>query len=734
MRILKPTLGLLLPLVAVLLIVRFSSISSPEHPPENERHWIDEVYDPFDSLRTDTDAYRWPTDATTIISSAFGEFRRTHFHAGIDISTKGQQGYRVFASRDGFVSRLSVSPSGYGIFVDVRHPDGFTTRYAHLQRFNDTLNAFIRTKQREAVRYSVDVTFDSAAFPVHAGEVIAYSGETGIGAPHLHFELRDPSMNPINPLRLGAFRQAVQDDHEPVIRSVSFEPLDARSTVNGSHRPVLLSAMRTKDASYRLSRPVRLTGTTGMSVRISDPFNGTWYKSGPYELELLVDDSLTFRARLDQVDASESEQVALHYNWPILSRGRYLNLYVKTGNRMPLYDRLPERAGTLSHERLRPGLHRIEIVARDFHGNASRLHAEVDIASPNSTRVELASGPSVQALPDDVRNSPVATAHGTSEPSDEDVETAEKVPPSPRTVVWRPEQNEGSSLLEIEKEFFPNYALITLSTTGSYTLRPSVWVTAGGERHLVDIDATDSRRYMGAVPLEIIGSDRVRIEAYAEIDGSPVKTFQEFTVAVVEPGRTTVLRSPDGLFSATFGEDAVYEPLYVRMERRARGWALEPGSILLKRGAEIRFSSSEPDSQGTLGLYVGEEWNMDFTGRRTEEAPVTFAARLGRMLSPVSIQRDSMPPVVSGLRVRPSRNTVRVDFRVWDDLAGVGSDDIRVWVDDEPLIPVYDPYSRSVSAEGPIPGPTGGHSVRVRVEDRSANATERTHNFTARRR
>src|SRR5512134_1440768 len=97
---------------------------------------IDDVYLNFDSLRTDLRDYAWPTDASRKMSSAFASFRTMHFHAGIDVSTNGRTGYKVFASRDGFVSRISVSPYGYGKLLHVRHPDGFTTVYAHLKGFS----------------------------------------------------------------------------------------------------------------------------------------------------------------------------------------------------------------------------------------------------------------------------------------------------------------------------------------------------------------------------------------------------------------------------------------------------------------------------------------------------------------------------------------------------------------------------------------------------------------------
>jgi len=732
MQFLKPAFGFFLPLVAVLLIVRFSWMSLPEHPANLERDWIEEAYIPFDSLRTDVDAYCWPTDATTIISSAFAEFRRTHFHAGIDISTRGQQGYRVFASREGFVRSLSVSTTGYGLFLDVQHPDGFTTRYAHLQRFNDTLNAVIRLKQQDAGRYDIELTLDSTDFPVRAGDVIAYSGGTGIGAPHLHFELRDPDGNPINPLRLGAFRQAVQDAQRPVIRSVAFEPMDSRSTVNGSHRVVIIAAVRAKDSEFRLSRPVSLSGRVGVSVSTSDPFDGTWHKSSPHRLQLSIDDSVVYRSRLDHFNASFTKQIALHYNWSLLGRGRYQNLYVRTGNRMPMYERLREASGIVSHETVPAGRHQLRIDASDFHGNESSLLAELVVQSPNSARAEIAQRSPAAEIPEELQGSASGPPLVSVEPSEQspDPKRGESAPPP--HVVWAPELTRQTGDLTIEKEFHRTYALITLRTSGSYNLRPSLWVSAGGSRQLLDIDALDSRRYVGAFALDQIRSDRVRIEAYAEVDGSPVEALNEFTVAAVQPGRTTVVRSPDGRFSATFGENAVYEPLYVRMEERETGYALEPRSVLLDGGVDISLSVADADPDKKLGLYFGEEWDMDFTGRREATSPTTFRTRLTRMLGTVSVHRDSAPPTVAQLRIRPSRRSVRIDFRLWDDLSGVSSDGIHVMVDGERLIPVYDPYSRSVSAEGAVAATGADHTLELRVEDRNANATVIARRFAVR--
>ena len=90
----------------------------------------------FDTIKTDLSDYIWPTDASHRITSSFAEYRSTHFHGGIDISTNGRKGYPVYAVRDGFVYRIRISPTGYGKMLYVKHKDGYVSTYAHLQTFN----------------------------------------------------------------------------------------------------------------------------------------------------------------------------------------------------------------------------------------------------------------------------------------------------------------------------------------------------------------------------------------------------------------------------------------------------------------------------------------------------------------------------------------------------------------------------------------------------------------------
>ncbi len=87
-------------------------------------------------------------------------------HEGVDIAAP--HGTGVYVSAEGSVLRTGYEPAGYGRFVEIRHPNGMTTLYAHLSR--------------------LDV---ASGDTVEAGSRIGLVGSTGRSTgPHLHFEVR----------------------------------------------------------------------------------------------------------------------------------------------------------------------------------------------------------------------------------------------------------------------------------------------------------------------------------------------------------------------------------------------------------------------------------------------------------------------------------------------------------------------------------------------------------------
>ena len=91
-----------------------------------------------------------PVKHRIVLSGSFGELRTGHFHSGLDIkSSRGVQGDSIFSIYDGYISRIKVEPGGYGNSLYVKHTNGYTSVYAHLKSFADSISNYTKANQIE---------------------------------------------------------------------------------------------------------------------------------------------------------------------------------------------------------------------------------------------------------------------------------------------------------------------------------------------------------------------------------------------------------------------------------------------------------------------------------------------------------------------------------------------------------------------------------------------------------
>ena len=77
------------------------------------------------------------------LSAGFGDMRPNHFHMGLDFRTNGKEGIPLYAIADGYISRIRISPTGYGRVIYIDHANGLTSVYAHCSKFSDRMNSFV---------------------------------------------------------------------------------------------------------------------------------------------------------------------------------------------------------------------------------------------------------------------------------------------------------------------------------------------------------------------------------------------------------------------------------------------------------------------------------------------------------------------------------------------------------------------------------------------------------------
>ncbi len=278
--------------------------------------------------------YAWPLDLPRIITSTFGEYRVGRFHAGVDLHTGGI-GKPVHAPADGYIARVACSPWGYGKAVYLKLKDGHTVVFGHLSDYAPSLREYVRKAQHARHSYMVDLTPDPGAFPVKRGEVVALSGDTGIGVAHLHYEIRDTENAPINPRNVGV---DWPDAGLPTIRKVLVVPRAPDSTVNGDVMPAILNVRPVRPGHYTCE-PVSASGRVGFGVDTIDPANNGDSKLGVYRVRTACSDAEIFRIQMDRFTYDNRYDETVSYYPFLLDKGSFLLQWRWPGNVCDIFQR-----------------------------------------------------------------------------------------------------------------------------------------------------------------------------------------------------------------------------------------------------------------------------------------------------------------------------------------------------------------------------------------------------------
>ncbi|PIF02014.1 MAG: hypothetical protein CR996_01825 [Draconibacterium sp.] len=321
--------------------------------------------------------YSAPMEIPLVLSGTFAELRSNHFHSGIDIKTQGITGKTIKAAANGYISRIVVSPTGYGNALYIDHPNGTTTVYGHLLRFRDDIQRYIKSVQYEKKSFKVDVPILPGVFPVQKGEMIALSGNSGSsGGPHLHFEIRDThTEEPLNPL---AYNFNIADSKPPVVRAVQITPLSDGSLVDYRNEKKIIQVKRT-NKNYELANnfAIPVSGEIGFAVEAYDYLDAARNRCGLAFLRLKIDKELYFEMDFNRFSFYESKYINsfVDYENYITLRRRFQKTWIDPGNQLGMYRFNLNNGRFYATDN---GIHHVEIEMEDAYGNISTLNFNIE--------------------------------------------------------------------------------------------------------------------------------------------------------------------------------------------------------------------------------------------------------------------------------------------------------------------------------------------------------------------
>lgn len=306
------------------------------------------------------------------LAGSFAECRPNHFHTGIDLKTNNKENLPVLAAADGFISRISISHSGYGNCLYVQHANGYTSVYGHLNDFMPEVMQYVKTQQYLQQKWNVDLRLSPDQFRYKQGGQIAYSGNTGGStAPHLHFEIRDTKTETVyNALFFGL---PVTDNIAPKATKLGIYNADRFY----DQAPMLLNLLPTGKAAYSAGKTTQLSYPKIMlGVDAKDFTNGSTNWLGITGLQLYVDEQLAAEILIKGLNFAQNRAVNAYADFRTYqAKGIWLHgLYRLPNNPLAVYQNmLADGVVDISDGRV----HQLRIVMKDAWGNTSSIKHSV---------------------------------------------------------------------------------------------------------------------------------------------------------------------------------------------------------------------------------------------------------------------------------------------------------------------------------------------------------------------
>jgi len=320
--------------------------------------------------------FRSPLDIKAEASGTFGELRSTHFHGGSDYRTQQRIGLPLYAAAEGYVYRVRAQIGGGGNAIYIAHPNGYSTVYLHMDRFNDQIQQLVKAEQYRLKKFEVDLELPAQQVLVSKGQLIGKTGNTGgSGGPHLHFEVRDSKTQ--NPLNSQLFGLQFADNIPPTIHGITVydlnEPMFNEFT---PRRQQSVSASTAGNYKLTSAAVIPVNGKFSFGINSNDRHNGTTFSNGVYSIELFLDGEAISTVVFEELDFASTRAIHSYIDYPyqMRSKAKVQKSFKDPGNPIPIFKHLKNRGIIELQDN---EVHELKYVVKDVKGNCSELNFQV---------------------------------------------------------------------------------------------------------------------------------------------------------------------------------------------------------------------------------------------------------------------------------------------------------------------------------------------------------------------